>query len=1241
MKHRLDALRARVAAAGCDGYVSAHPPGNQYLSGFMTSLDHVSSLIVVTPGEAQFLCDSRYTEQAQRQVKGLTVTQITGEVYKSQDPNLPRFVAIKVLKADLASQPSVVARFKQEAALAATLNHPNIVTLFGIEQADNTYRIIMEYVEGMSLARLLTRMGRQQPRQALEIVRQAAEGLSEAHSKGVIHRDIKPHNIMYSDKGVVKITDFGLAKALREESDLTKTGAVLGTPRYMSPEQVSGGPLTFHTDIYSLGVVLYELISGKPAYKDADPLVIMRRIAEEPFPDIRGVVEKIDPIVVKIIGKMTAKNPLDRYPGATRLSADIKSFFSKGVAPLAYDYVLPTSADEAAGPSKSPITASYLVKGDELDFLIHYVHSDETWAEWIELHLKEAGYKVQRGAWDFKRSHQGMRDLIKATEKRTCVISVVSPTYLRALHSEREWSIAFSQGALTTLPIVVKSCFLGSTFRIADYLNFCELSMEEAKGILIDEAVEMRGLAGGDAGKALDHMLSIQTTVNLQHALFSVPVAQAQDFAGRAKLLNTMHDCLSDRGGIVSLVQASPGDVGMGLSALAAEYANVNRTSYSLVWWLRAQRAETLQADVSALAAAMLLPESKSQQIAAQSSAVRHWLSKNEGWLLIFDDVQSPKALGEVLPKKFRGHVLLTSPYANWPASANVQVVPPLERSESTQYLFNRTQQRNEGAAAALAGALSDTPLALQLAAAYITASKLTVDRYIELFLQRHKVLWGFQNPPRNSAGVVTTALSLSVERVAATSPGAYGLLKVCSYLSNSEIPLALLCASAKLFPKPLAKVLQAPRQMREDVDLLQRFGLMERAGDLLSVHFAVQHLIRVWNEGVDDPNQDGALTGVMGVMRFGGISRVKPTDWIESALSFVKENMPQDPRPLEQWPAFNRLFPHARTLLRHVESKKLGMRDQVAIWERIAQYHEGRLNHDRAARSYVKAISCCQRAEGERHPEVSRLYKEMAHMRRAQGDLQGARVCYETALAIDRHNFRGAHKSIAACCFNLGGIWAELGDFARARQEYSAAYEMDVKLGGKMSADVGRDLTFLGLVSQQLGDLTAAWEYYRRAFEISERVYGEVHERVSAAAKNLGGLLHIMGDLANARINYKRAIEIDTTLNGENHPDVAQDYNNLGIVEEGLAMQNSAMERYAMAMKINCAVFGENHLKVGINKNNIANILRVQGETEKAIEYYKAAVQIFETALGKNHAHTQTAVRNLLKMKAGAGPSK
>jgi serine/threonine protein kinase/tetratricopeptide (TPR) repeat protein len=1167
-------------------------------------------------------------------------TGAMGEVYKSQDPNLPRFVAIKVLKADLASQPSVVARFKQEAVLAAALNHPNIVTLFGIEQADNTYRIIMEYVEGMSLARLISRMGRQQPRQALDLTRQTADALAEAHSKGLIHRDIKPHNILLSDKGVVKVTDFGLAKALREEGDLTKTGAVLGTPRYMSPEQVSGGPLTFHTDIYSLGVVLYELISGKPAYKDADPLVIMRRIVDEPFPDIRGVVEKIDPMIVKIIGKMTAKNPLDRYPGSARLSADIKSFLSKGVAPLAHEYVLPTSADEAAGPARSPTTASYLVKGDELDFLIHYVHSDETWAEWIELHLKEAGYKVQRGVWDFKRSHQGLRDLVKATEKRTCVISVVSPTYLRALHSEREWSLAFSQGTLTTLPIVVAQCFLGSTFRTVDYLNFCELSMDEAKGILIDEAVEMRGLAGGDAGKALEHMLSTETTVNLQHAIFSVPIAQAQDFAGRAKLLNTMHDCLTDRGGIVSLVQASPNDVGVGLSTLAAEYAYVNRTSYSMVWWLRAQRPETLQADVSALAAEMLLPESKTPQIAAQLAAVRHWLSKNEGWLLILDDVHSPKALGSILPKKLRGHVVLTSPYANWPAGANPQVVPPLDRAESVQFLFNRTQQRNEGAAAALAGALSDIPLALQLAAAYIAVNKLTLDRYIELFLERHKVLWGFQNPPRNSGGVVTTALSLSLERIAGASPGAYGLLKVCSYLSNSEIPIALLSTSAKLFPKPLAKALQDPRQMREGLDLLRRYTLIENADDLLSVHYAVQHLVRMWNESVDDPNQDDTLTAVLDLMRFGGISRVKPTDWIESALSFVKENLPQDPRPTDQWPAFNRIFPHARAVIKHVEPKNLGTREQAAIWERIAQYYTGRLDHNHAAKTYAKAISCCQRAEGARHPEVSRLYKEMAHMHRAQGDLQGARVCYENALAIDQHNYRGAHKSIAACCFNLGGLWTELGDYARARQQYSAALEMDIKLDGKMSADAGRDLTFLGLVSQQLGDLNAAWDYYRRALEISERVYGEVHERVSAAAKNLGGLLHIMGDLANARNNYKRAIQIDMALHGENHPDVAQDYNNLGIVEEGLAMQNSALERYAVAMKINRAVFGENHLKVAINKNNIANILRIQGKTEEAIEYYKAALQVFESALGKNHAHTQTAMRNLSKMKGAAGPS-
>ncbi len=1161
-----------------------------------------------------------------------------GKVYKVQDPNLSRFVAMKVLKPELASNPKVLERFKREAVIAAQLNHPNIVTLFGMEPHEDTYCILMEYVQGMSLARLISRMGRQRPHTAVDLVRQAALALTEAHAKGTVHRDIKPHNIMITEKGLIKVADFGLAKALYEDSDLTAHGSAVGTPRYMSPEQVTGGPLTFHTDIYSLGVVLYELITGKPAYTDPDPLVIMRKIADEPFPDIRRVTEKLDPSICKIIAKMTMRNPLDRYASADRLAGDLKAFLSRGVAPIADLVTLRTEDAPDPGRTKGPVTASYLVKGNELDFAIHHVHSDETWAEWIASQLKEAGYTAELQVWDFKKIHYSMRELNKHTERRTCVISVVSPTYLRALHHDQEWSLAFSQGQITTQPIVVKQCFLGSTFRTVDYLDFCELSMAEAKKLLLDEAVELRGLPSGNAGKALEHMLESMSSTKLKHTIYSVPQEQPEHFTGRSNELNLIYDALTDKGGVATVVQSDENEIGVGLSTLAAEYAHINRANYALVWWVRAQRHETLIADFTAIAAEIGLPEKSAPRTSLQSKAVKHWLANNDSWLIIFDGARNVQGLAPLLPKRIRGHVIITSPDKKWPPSTNPIVLGPLERSESVSYLFNSTQQRNEGAAAALGSTLADTPLALRLASAYVCATKCSLDQYIERFLERHKALWGFHNPPRDSRGAVTTALSLCVQQVIADSPGAYGLLKVCAYFSPHRIPLARLCSSSKVFPKPLMKTLQNSAKLQEAVGLLRQYGLVEESDDLLSMHPAIQQILTAWNEADIAKIDDDKRAGMIEYLKVGGSKWVKNDAWFQSALDFIKENLPEDARRSDKWPDFERLYFHARIAVKHAERLQFQPRMQAEIYERIARYQVGRLDHERAVRCLKKSIAARQLADGDKHADIGRVYRELAHTYRSQGSLDEARVSYESALEIGRHNHRGAHKSIADAHFSLGSLCMELGDYARARQHYTDALQMDSKLEGEISEDVGRDYTYLGLVSQQLGDLTASWEHYRKALEICEKVFGESHERVSAAVKNLAGLMQKMGDLTNARNNYKRAIVIDTALHGENHPDVAQDYNNLGIVEENLGMQQGALEYYAKALRINTAVYGEGHIKVAINKNNIANILRTQGKLKQANEYYQASYVIFLKNLGAGHEHTRTAARNIEKI-TGAAP--
>ncbi|HHE73293.1 MAG TPA: hypothetical protein ENL34_13545 [Chloroflexi bacterium] len=227
-------------------------------------------------------------------------------VYKAHQPTLERYVAIKVLPQQFTFDREFVERFLREARAAARLNHPNIVTIHDVGQADGTYYIVMEYLEGPSLADLLRQQRALPPQQAAQIVAQVASALDYAHQQGFVHRDVKPSNILLGAGGVAKLTDFGIVKAA-EGTRLTQTGTVLGTPEYMSPEQAKGLGVDRHSDIYSLGVVAYEMLAGRVPFS-GDTLAVLHAHVYEP-PDLRAL-----PVGVQgVVSSALAKDPRQRF----------------------------------------------------------------------------------------------------------------------------------------------------------------------------------------------------------------------------------------------------------------------------------------------------------------------------------------------------------------------------------------------------------------------------------------------------------------------------------------------------------------------------------------------------------------------------------------------------------------------------------------------------------------------------------------------------------------------------------------------------------------------------------------------------------------------------------------------------------------------------------------------------------------------------------------------------------------
>ncbi|MBI5210830.1 MAG: protein kinase [Elusimicrobia bacterium] len=246
-----------------------------------------------------------------------------GVVYMAHEKSLERSVALKVLPPEFGQDPESVKRFQREARAVAQLNHPNIVQIHAVGEQDGRHYLAMEYVKGKSVKDFIRENDRVQPRPALELVRQAALGLAEAHGKGIVHRDIKPRNILINESGLVKVLDFGLAKVAQASTGITATGATLGTPMYMSPEQIKGEQVDGRSDIFSLGIMLYELLSGKAPFAGDTPMALMYQIVERPLPDFDEGALFIPYGVKFILNKMTAKKPEDRYASAAALVAAI------------------------------------------------------------------------------------------------------------------------------------------------------------------------------------------------------------------------------------------------------------------------------------------------------------------------------------------------------------------------------------------------------------------------------------------------------------------------------------------------------------------------------------------------------------------------------------------------------------------------------------------------------------------------------------------------------------------------------------------------------------------------------------------------------------------------------------------------------------------------------------------------------------------------------------------------------
>ncbi|MDD4865823.1 MAG: Stk1 family PASTA domain-containing Ser/Thr kinase, partial [Mycobacterium sp.] len=294
------------------------------------------------------------------------------EVHLARDMRLHREVAVKVLRADLARDPSFYLRFRREAQNAAALNHPSIVAVYDTGEAETAAGplpyIVMEYVDGVTLRDIVHSDGPLPPRRAIEIIADACQALNFSHQNGIIHRDVKPANIMISNTNAVKVMDFGIARAMADSGNsVTQTAAVIGTAQYLSPEQARGEPVDARSDVYSLGCVLYEILTGEPPFSGDSPVAVAyQHVREDPVPPStrhEGISAELDAVVMKAL----AKNPENRYQTAAEMRADLVRVHNgerpeapKVLTDAERSSLLSSAGGNAGGPRTDPLPRSTL-----------------------------------------------------------------------------------------------------------------------------------------------------------------------------------------------------------------------------------------------------------------------------------------------------------------------------------------------------------------------------------------------------------------------------------------------------------------------------------------------------------------------------------------------------------------------------------------------------------------------------------------------------------------------------------------------------------------------------------------------------------------------------------------------------------------------------------------------------------------------------------------------------------------
>jgi tetratricopeptide (TPR) repeat protein len=516
------------------------------------------------------------------------------------------------------------------------------------------------------------------------------------------------------------------------------------------------------------------------------------------------------------------------------------------------------------------------------------------------------------------------------------------------------------------------------------------------------------------------------------------------------------------------------------------------------------------------------------------------------------------------------GHVIITSRDPNWGDTANTIGVEVFRLSEAVEFLLKRTKQQDEESAKKSAQELGCLPLALAQAGAYIDTKRVTIARYLELFLSKRKELWAKEKGTLGYEKTVSATLNLAIEHVVAESPTSVDLLKLCAFMGPDDIPLTVLNGGQEHLPERLRATVADELEMNEAIGALRRYSLVEvdEGKESLSVHRLVQAVVR---DGLEEDE-----------------SKV----WAEAAVDVVEKAFPYGLEDVRTWVECARLLPHALTTTGYIE--KAGVLSEIAgrLLDQVGNYLAERAQYVEAKSALERALSIMNKAHGVAHPTFASTLSNLGMVLKDLGDLEGAKTHYERALAINQKAFGPDHPTVAICVNNLSGVLFAWGDFEGAKMHLERALAIDEKAFGLDHPNVASGFNNLGMVLKDLGNLEGAKMHLERALAINQKALGPDHPNVANDVNNLGGVLQELGDFEGAKAHFERALTIGEKAFDLNHPQLALYVNNLGLVLQDLGDLQGAKMHLERALRIFRQFLPEEHRNIAAVRGNLDGVV-------------------------------------------------